>query len=58
MNGTPADSGKAGREAKNDVVSRAGRASDAAERRYEALLRYMRGLYSRSSKESTRRKDT
>ena len=51
MNGTETDSRSAGEEARRDVISRAGQTGTGAH--YDALLRYLRGLYVRSPKTTT-----
>lgn len=49
MSGSDTESRKAAGEARRDVVSRAGQSGTA--NRYDALLRYLRGLYVKAPEE-------
>ncbi|HEU5333360.1 MAG TPA: hypothetical protein VFU73_11355 [Actinocrinis sp.] len=49
MTQSEADGRKAGEEARRDVLGRAGRPG--AGSRYDALLRYLRGVHARPTKE-------
>lgn len=48
MNGTASESHRAGEEARRDTISSSGRSG--TDTRYDAMLRYLRGLYVRSPK--------
>jgi hypothetical protein len=56
MSNHETESGRAGHEARQDVVSHAGRPDSSSDRRYDALLRYLRGLYVRPQKEAKDRR--
>jgi hypothetical protein len=48
VNGTASESHRAGEEARRDTISGSGRSG--TDTRYDAMLRYLRGLYVRSPK--------
>lgn len=52
MTQSEAENRKAGGEARRDVLGRAGRTG--ADSRYDALLRYLRGVHARPTKERPR----
>ncbi len=51
MNGTESQSRQTGQEARRDVLSRAAQSGSTS--RYDALLRYLRGLYVREDNAKT-----